>query len=156
MFTVFTLGLLVYVYHSTVGYLRRQSIAELDGEVQALAAFNSGGMARLNQSVIERSSVPGPFFYVLLDAEGENLRILPPFPTTYPYRVSRDELRLPNHRPVWRTTIARSERDHVRLPNQASLMVAYDLGTRTDIADRVTRTIWTALPIGLPCRSLVA
>ena len=31
MFTVFTLGLLVYVYHSTAGYLRRQSIAELDG-----------------------------------------------------------------------------------------------------------------------------
>ncbi|MFC6196623.1 sensor histidine kinase [Ponticaulis profundi] len=152
MFTVFTLGLLVYVYHSTAGYLRRQSIAELDGEVQALAAaFNSGGMARLNQSVIERSSVPGPFFYVLLDAEGE--------------KISGDFAAIPDNIPVQGSvetnfdyqTIDRFGEPQlraangiiIRLPNQASLMVAYDLGTRTDIADRVTRTIWTALPIGL-------
>ena len=72
MFLLFTFGLLVYLFYSTAGYMRSQSVRELDDEVQALAAsFNAGGMDRLNQTVIERSSVRGPFFYVLQDPAGQ-------------------------------------------------------------------------------------
>ena len=52
MFAIFTLGLLVYLYHSTAGYMRNESVRELDAELQAIgAAFRSGGMERLNQTI---------------------------------------------------------------------------------------------------------
>ncbi len=153
MFAVFTLGLLVYLYHSTAGYMRSESVRELDSELQAIgAAFRSGGMERLNQTIIERSSVPGPFFYVLQDAEGN--------------KISGDFAYIPTEIPPVKSsvetnfsymTVDRNGQEvmHsangivVRLQNGASLMIAYDLGTRTQIVSRITRTIWTALPIGL-------
>lgn len=152
MFLVFTFGLLIYLFYSTAGYMRSQSVRELDGEVQALAAaFNSGGMDRLNQTVIERSSVRGPFFYVLQDASGQT--------------ISGDFATIPDDLPesgsvetnfAYQSMNRNGEQETrsangiiIRLPNKASLMVAYDLSTRTQIVNRITRSVWTALPIGL-------
>lgn len=153
MFAIFTLGLLVYLYHSTAGYMRNESVRELDAELQAIgAAFRSGGMERLNQTIIERSSVPGPFFYVLQDAEGN--------------KISGDFAYIPTEVPPIKSSVETNfeymsvdrngqEVLHsangivVRLQNGASLMIAYDLSTRTQVVSRITRTIWTALPIGL-------
>lgn len=152
VFLAFSAGLLVYLYYSTAGYLRSQSVRELDSEVQALAAaFRSGGMVRLNQSVIERSSVPGPFFYVLLDPDGQ--------------KISGDFQSIPGEIPAFessKTTFEYQTLDRngqlqtreatgiiIRLPNQAALMVAYDLGTRSQITGRITTAVWTAAPIGL-------
>ncbi|MAI90426.1 HAMP domain-containing sensor histidine kinase [Ponticaulis sp.] len=152
VFLFFTFGLLIYLFYSTAGYMRSQSVKELDGEVQALAAaFNSGGMDRLNQSVVERSSVPGPYFYVLQDPFGDT--------------ISGDFATIPDDLPVegsretnftYQTLNRNGEVETrsangiiIRLPNDANLMVAYDLGTRRQIVDRITRTVWTALPIGL-------
>lgn len=153
MFAVFTLGLLVYIYHSTAGYLRNESVRELDAEVQALgAAFRSGGMDRLNQTVIERSSVPGPFFYVLQDASGNKVSgDLAFIPGELPEPLSSTETYFDYQRKNRDGDIETHHANGViiRLQNGASLMIAYDLGTRTAIVSRVTRTIWTALPIGL-------
>lgn len=153
MFAIFTLGLLVYLYHSTAGYMRNESVRELDAELAAIgAAFRSGGMERLNQTIIERSSVPGPFFYVLQDAEGNKISgDFAYIPTSLPEPKSSVETNFDY------MTIDRNGQEvrHsangiiVRLQNGASLMIAYDLGTRTRIVSRITRTIWTALPIGL-------
>lgn len=153
MFAVFTLGLLVYIYHSTAGYLRSESIRELDAEVQALgAAFRSGGMARLNQTVIERSSVPGPFFYVLQDSEGQKI--------SGDFEYIPDDVPAPNvsvetyfdYQLLDRNGMLETRQANgmiIGLQNGAALMVAYDLGTRTAIVSRIVDTIWTALPIGL-------
>ena len=152
MFLIFTFGLLIYLFYSTAGYMRSQSVRELDGEVQALAAaFNSGGMDRLNQTVVERSSVRGPFFYVLQDADGQT--------------ISGDFAAIPDELPesgsvetnfAYQSMNRNGELETrsangiiIRLPNKASLMVAYDLSTRTQIVNRITRAVWTALPIGL-------
>tara|TARA_B100000678_G_scaffold42272_1_gene31688 strand:- start:11698 stop:13092 length:1395 start_codon:yes stop_codon:yes gene_type:complete len=152
MFLLFTFGLLVYLFYSTAGYMRSQSVRELDDEVQALAAsFNAGGMDRLNQTVIERSSVRGPFFYVLQDPAGQTV--------SGDFATIPDEL--PNQGSVetnfdYQTLNRNGELETrsangiiIRLPNKASLMVAYDLSTRTEIVNRITRTVWTALPVGL-------
>ncbi|MAP94134.1 MAG: two-component sensor histidine kinase [Ponticaulis sp.] len=152
MFLFFTFGLLVYLFYSTAGYMRSESVRELDGEVQALAAaFNAGGMDRLNQSVIERSSVPGPFFYVLQDPTGQSVSgDFATIPDDLPDRGSREtnfSYQTLNRNGELETRSANGI--IIRLPNQASLLVAYDLGTRTQIVNRITRTVWTALPIGL-------
>lgn len=152
MFAVFTFGLLVYLFYSTAGYLRSESVRELDGEVQALAAaFNTGGMERLNQSVIERSSVPGPFFYVLQNAEGATVSgDFASIPDDLPEQGSKEtnfDYQTLNRHGELETRA--SNGIIIRLPNKAALMVAYDLGTRTQIVNRITRAVWTALPIGL-------
>jgi signal transduction histidine kinase len=152
MFAVFTFGLLIYLFYSTAGYMRSESVRELDGEVQALAAaFNSGGMERLNQSVIERSSVPGPFFYVLQNAEGETISgDFADIPDDLPEKESKEtnfDYQTLNRHGELETRAANGI--IIRLPNKAALMIAYDLGTRTQIVSRITRAVWTALPIGL-------
>lgn len=152
MFAVFTLGLLVYLYHSTAGYMRSESVRELNSEVQALgAAFRSGGMDRLNQVVIERSSVPGPFFYVLQDSEGRKLSGDFAFiPDEIPEQGSVETNF--NYQMVDRNGDEQTRHANgiiIRLPNQASLMVAYDMGTRTQVVSGISQTVWTALPIGL-------
>ena len=151
-FLFFTVGLLVYLYFSTAGYMRSVSVKELDGEVQALAAaFNSGGMDRLNQSVIERSSVPGPFFYVLQNEDGVTISgDFATIPDDLPEEGSTEtnfDYQTLNRNGELETRAANGI--IIRLPNKASLMVAYDLGTRTQIVNRITRTMWTAVPIGL-------
>ena len=152
LFAVFTLGLLIFIYNSTAGYLRTQSIKELNSEVQALgASFRSGGMDRLNQTVIERSSVPGPFFYVLQDANG--LKVSGDFafiPDELPDEGSTETYF--DYQMVDRNGDPQMRSAHgiiIRLPNDANLMIAYDMENRTQTVSRVTRTIWIALPIGL-------
>ncbi|MEM8921646.1 MAG: two-component sensor histidine kinase, partial [Pseudomonadota bacterium] len=74
LFIVFSGALLVYLYSATAGYLGRQAGSELNAEVSALsAAYARGGFSRLNQSVIERSSARGPFFYLLVRGDGSKV-----------------------------------------------------------------------------------
>ena len=153
LFILFTLGLLAYLYHSTSAYLRDEAIEELEAELNTLqAAFDMGGMEQLNQNVIERTSVPGMFFYVLEDAND--------------FKITGDFGYIPGDKPEPNTTIPTyfpyERRTHTgeletrhakgkirRLENGASLMIVYDLETRNQIFARVMRTIWTALPIGV-------
>ena len=151
-FLIFTFGLLIYLFYSTAGYMRSQSVKELDGEVQALAAaFNTGGMVRLNQSVVERSSVPGPYFYVLQDADGQTISgDFPSIPDEVPDEESVETNF--NYQTLNRNgeiEVRSANGIIIRLPNGAALMVAYDLGQRRQIVDRIIQTMWTALPIGL-------
>ncbi len=125
---------------------------ELDGEVQALAAaFRTGGMSRLNQSVIERSSVPGSFFYVLVGPTGEKISgDFSAIPDDIPMAGSREtffEYQSINRNGELETRSANGI--IVRLPNQAALMVAYDLGARRQITGRITQAVWTAGIAGL-------
>ena len=74
IFILFAASLLAYLYYETAGRLDRQASSDLNAEVQELsAAYRGGGMDRLNQSVTERSSARGKFFYLLQGADGAKL-----------------------------------------------------------------------------------
>ena len=152
LFAGFTIGLLIYLYFSTVGFLSSQSERELRAEVEALAnAYNTGGPDRLNQSVIERVLADGPFFYLLLDEKLD--------------RVSGDFSALPEQPPASGEkevsfVYQRPDEDGafldrhargiiIRLPNAYVLLIAYDQGVRGEIVGRITQAVWTAAPIGL-------
>lgn len=58
LFGVFVLGLLVYLYASTVVYIRSEAGASLDAEITELVqAYRTGGLVRLNQSIDRKSVV---------------------------------------------------------------------------------------------------
>src|SRR5215813_13584061 len=72
IFILFSASLLAYLYYETAGHLDRQAETELNAEFQELnAAYINGGFNRLNQSVAERSSARGKFFYLLQDPSGD-------------------------------------------------------------------------------------
>jgi hypothetical protein len=72
MFAAFSAALLVYLYYSTVYYIRAESDRRMDLEFEQLGnAYFTGGMERLSESVFERMTRNGStFFYYLEDALG--------------------------------------------------------------------------------------
>ena len=75
LFGLFSFLLLAYLFQSTVGSLRAEADQRLEAEMDALRnAYAQGDFDRLEQSVIERASVPGSSFrYQLETPDGERL-----------------------------------------------------------------------------------
>ena len=154
LFAVFLLGLLVYLYASTVVYIRGEARSSLDAEIfELVQAHRQGGLVRLNQSVLERSSVPGSrqFIYLLQDAEGRKISgdlSGPPagvevggaqkvnFNIDYPKADGTIETRP-------------AEGRQATLADGSLVFVAYDVDEFVGIIPRITSAIWTAAPIGL-------
>ncbi|MEO9971764.1 MAG: HAMP domain-containing sensor histidine kinase [Hyphomonadaceae bacterium] len=154
LFTVFVLGLLVYLYASTVVYVRAEASASLDAELTELTqAYSQGGLVRLNRSVRERQFVPGSrqFLYLLQDAQGQKigggLSVLPegiPLDGRQKYLFDVEYQR-PDGEIVARPAEGRA----VVLPDGGIILVAFDVGEFQRIVPRITRVVWTAAPIGL-------
>jgi len=154
LFTVFVLGLLIYLYASTVVYVRAEASDSLDAELTELSrAYSQGGLVRLNRSVRERQSVPGSrqFFYLLQDAQGQKigggLSVLPegiPLDGRQKYLFDVDYQK-PDGEVVSRPAEGRA----VVLPDGGIILVAYDVGEFQRVVPRITRVVWTAAPIGL-------
>lgn len=154
LFTVFVLGLLIYLYASTVVYVRAEASDSLDAELTELSrAYSQGGLVRLNRSVRERQSVPGArrFRYLLQDAQGQKisggLSELPddiPLDGRQKYLFDIDYIR-PDGEIVSRPAEGRA----VVLPDGGIILVAYDVGEFQRIVPRITRVVWTAAPVGL-------
>jgi len=154
LFTVFVLGLLVYLYASTVVYVRAEASDSLDVELTELSrAYSQGGLVRLNRSVRERQSVPGSrqFLYLLQDAQGQKIGGgLGSLPEDIPLDGRQKylfdvEYQQPNGEIISRPTEGRA----VVLPDGGIILVAYDVGEFQRIVPRITRVVWTAAPIGL-------
>ena len=75
MIAAFSGILLVYLYYSTVYYIRAESENRITVEFEQLAnAYYTGGMERLSQSVFERMTLSGSqFFYYLEDSSGRKI-----------------------------------------------------------------------------------
>ncbi|MEO0982675.1 MAG: HAMP domain-containing sensor histidine kinase [Pseudomonadota bacterium] len=156
LFMAFTIGLLAYLYSATFGYLSARANNEITAEIQALeAAYVTGGLARLNQSVLERASVPGSrrYFYVLLDRTGRRIYGdfggFPQFeeppasvndPVVFTYGVAT---------PDGETRERVAEGRVARLPDGGVLLVAFDRQEVSDLGPVVARAVITAAPIGL-------
>lgn len=152
LFIVFSLALLIYLFSATAGRLEREAEDELNSEVQALsAAFARGGFARLNQSVIERSSARGPFFYLLTRSDGEKVSgdfdMLPakppekgPADVSFQYEARNID-----------GEVQRKEAEGriLRFQDGGILMVAYDSGARGEMVGRITDVVWTSAIAGL-------
>lgn len=153
LFAAFAAGLLLYLYMTTVLYLRSQADERIEAEMAALsAAHSSGGLERLNQSIIERASAPGgQFFYLLQDPEGRkisgDLSALPAgatfdpnMPILFEYDVRKFEGEMETRRAEGRLA---------KLGQDAIVFVAFDIGQRDQIVSRITLAVYTASVLGL-------
>jgi signal transduction histidine kinase len=153
IFIVFAASLLAYLYYETAGHLERQAERDLNAEFQELsAAYRGGGFDRLNQSVIERSSARGQFFYLLTDPAGGKVAgdfdVLPaaPPPAGQVFNVRFNY----EARDMQGEASRRSAEGRIsRLAEGGVLMVAYDVGQLGEINGRITNVVWRSAVVGL-------
>jgi signal transduction histidine kinase len=151
IFILFTASLLAYLFYETAGHLSRQASTELNAEFQELAvAYRNGGLDRLNQSVVERSSARGKFFYLLQDPDGHkisgNFDVLPiPVPdfgkvVDVPFDFNAPTVDGPVDR--------RSAEGRVQRLADGVLMVAYDVGELGEMTRRISEVVWRSAAVG--------
>lgn len=148
---VFVVALLVYVYFATIGQLVADSDILADQEYAALErAYAEGGIRRLNQEVVERSSRQGPLLYVLAEANGAvvtgDFQRLPGMPGETVERIDFS-FEITNAEGVAQRSRARGQIG--RLLNGPILLVARDLGDSAVITGRITRVLWTVAILGV-------
>jgi signal transduction histidine kinase len=150
----FVVALLAYVYIATVGQLIRDADAAADTEYASLErAYVEGGISRLRQEVMERSTRPNDMLYALVDASGQTIYQdvprIPELPSEESAEAEHLNLEFP--RPLPDGAIARGQgRARIgRLLGGPVLMVARDLGDTAVISGRITSVLWTVAVIGL-------
>jgi signal transduction histidine kinase len=155
LFGLFSFLLLAYLFQATVGSLRAEADQRLEAEMSALQlAFYTGGLERLEQSVIERALVPGASFrYQLETPQGDRIigdfPNLPVSPPETVGEISMVSLSIEVPRPGDEPTLTEAEGRIVRLPNGNVLLVAIETGERGRIVRRITQAVTTAAPIGV-------
>ena len=154
MFAAFSAALLVYLYYSTVYYIRAESERRMDLEFEQLGnAYFTGGMERLSQSVLERMTRTGStYFYYLEDSSGRKIAgHFGRMPTTPPEEdVQTVYFEFLQHEPDGTEIFRPAAGRIVRLrDNGGALLVAFDTEQQTAIVGRIQRAIFIAAPIGL-------
>jgi len=154
IFIGFAASLLAYLYYETAGYLDRQAGEELNAEFAALSqAYTRGGFDRLAQSVDERSSARGQFFYLLVDGGSRKVKgdfdVLPAQPPAAggaPVDVKFQY----DGRTIDGQVIRKSAEGRIsRLSNGGVLLVAYDVGELGEVNRRVTNVVWRSAAVGI-------
>ena len=154
MFAAFSAALLIYLYYSTVYYIRTESDRRLDLEFEQLGnAYYTGGMERLSQSVLERMTRTGStYFYYLEDSSGrkiaghfQRMPVAPPETDSKTVYFDFDQPE-PDGTMIVRSAAGK----FVRLrDNGGALLVAFDTAQQTAIVVRIQSAIFIAAPIGL-------
>lgn len=158
LFTIFVLGLLVYLYAATVVFVRAQAGASLDAElVVLLQVYEDGQLVQLNRSVRERSSASQPgsgsrqFLYLLQDSEGRKisgqLSGLQRLPQGGGVQKLFIDIDYPQ--PDGSIDSRPSEGRAAVLPDGSTIFVGYDIEEFESVLPRITSVVRTAAPIGL-------
>ena len=143
VFTVFAAAVLAYVYVSTVGYMRYTTEARVNAEVDSIQrAYRDGGLERVSQALIERASAPDAYFYYQLSTPN-GLKLSGAFSHMPRSGIGRVEFEFESRRGD-EVRIIEAEGRIVKLGDEALLLVAFDLGERREITQRITTAVWTA------------
>lgn len=151
IFILFSASLLAYLYYETAGHLSRQAGIELNSEFSELnEAYRGGGLDRLNQSVAERSSARGKFFYLLQDPDGHKVSgdfdVLPA-PAPEVGKVVDVKFNF-DVRTIEGQTARRSAEGRISRLADGVLMVAYDVGELGEMNRRISDVVWRSAAVG--------
>lgn len=155
VFAVFSAALMAYVYQSTVGGLRTEAKSQLEAELRSLAvAYNTGGQARLEMAVRERSIVRVRNFTYQFET-GDGVKIVGdmsamPVPApTLPGAVDAVTFEIEGRRPSGESSIIQIEGRIVRLSNRSVLLVGIEMSDRLAVVNKITQAIFIAGPVGI-------
>lgn len=154
LFGTSVLGLLAFIYLSTIAVIDRQTEDTIDAEVRGLAEqYREQGLARLIDVVRLRSSVEGSDYYLLTDP---NLTPLAGNLVAWPKDIegAGDWIRLTVHRESQGQTTSRDVRAQLfTLSGGYRLLVGRDTHERTNLRNIVIKALaWSlaaALALGL-------
>lgn len=150
IFILFAASLLTYLYYETAGHLSRQADGELSAEFQELNAAYRSGFERLSQSVAERSSARGKFFYLLQDSDG--MKIAGNFDLLPAKVKSVGQVVDVNFDYIAHTTdgqpTRRSAEGRISKMPEGVLLVAYDVGDLGEMNRRVSAVVWRSAAAG--------
>ncbi len=136
-----------YIYIATAGEVTLRADARVSREVASLEAVHKkGGMAALNQTVIERASVDHPMLYLLMNGDGV------PISGSIGASPVRD---FAGERTWTSFTVTDKDLDGAtvrqpargleeRLPDGTRLFVGADLGESEFYVNKILRTLWGA------------
>jgi len=148
LFAAAASAFLGYIYVATAGEVNRRADAEISREMESLeATYRVGGVATLNQAIIERAIGERPFVYLLLDASGKKIsgsvEALPvdsfkgPGPTWVTFKLTELNIDGAEIRRSTRAVMVRLERGEV-------LMVGADVQDSEDYVRKIVRALWGA------------
>lgn len=157
LFTIFVIGLLVYLYSATVVFVRAEAGARLDAELAELErVYEEGQLVRLNRSVLERSTISQPgsgsrqFLYLLKDPQGRKLSgqlaDLQPLPQG---RGQKLFIAIDYPQPDGTTETRAAEGRASVFEDDSTIFVGYDIEEFERVLPRITYVLLTAAPIGL-------
>lgn len=157
LFTIFVIGLLVYLYSATVVFVRAEAGASLDAELAELEqVYDDGQLVRLNRSVLERSTASQPgsgsrqFLYLLQDPQGRKisgqLADLQPLPKG---RGQKLFIQIDYPQPDETIETRAAEGRASVFEDGSTIFVGYDIQEFERVLPRITSVLLTAAPIGL-------
>ncbi|MEL7231870.1 MAG: HAMP domain-containing sensor histidine kinase, partial [Pseudomonadota bacterium] len=155
LFAVFSAALMAYLFQATVGSLRTEAKSQLEAELRALAvAYNTGGQARLETAVRERSLVRvRNFTYQFETGAGRkivgDMAEMPVTPPPEPGNVEAVTFEIEGRRPTGEVSIIPIEGRIVRLSNQSVLLVGIEMSDRLAVVGKINQAIIIAAPIGM-------
>lgn len=155
LFAVFSAVLMAYLFQSTVGSLRAEAKSQLEAELRALAvAYNTGGQARLETAVRERSLVRvRNFTYQFETGAGRkivgDMSEMPVPAPSEPGNVEAVTFEIEGRRPTGEVSVIPIEARIVRLSNQSVLLVGIEMSDRLAVVGKINRAIVIAAPIGM-------
>lgn len=157
LFTIFVLGLLVYLYSATVVFVRAEAGATLDVELsELLQVYDDGGLVQLNRSVRERStpSLPGSgsrqLLYLLQDPAGRKISgQLSGLQRLPPESLHKLFIDIDYPTPDGGVESREAEGRAAVLPDGSTVFVGYDIQEIERVLPRITSVLLTAVPIGL-------
>ncbi len=147
LFSASAAAFLAYIYVATAGEVTRRTDEEIWREIDSLqAVYARGGLASLNQAMIQRSVGDRPYLYLLMDKGGHpvtgNLAQSPlDDPTRAPAKAT---FRITDTDPDGAVVKSEGYGRQIRLPTGELLFVGADIGPSRASVIRIVRAIWGA------------
>lgn len=138
---------LAYIYIATAGEVAMRAEARISREMSSLEAIDrSGGLAALNEAVIERSSVDQQLLYLLMKGDGTPVSGSIGATPTKNFNGQRTwtSFRVTDKDPAGAVVREPARGLEERLPDGARLFVGADLGESEFYVNRILRVLWGA------------
>ena len=147
LFAASAAAFLAYIYVATAGEVTRRADRDVQRELNSLqAVYDRGGLAALNQEVIQRSVGERPYLYLLMDAQAHPISgDLAASPLDVPTQAAGSaQFRLTDTDPDGAVVRSQGYGRQVRLAGGQLLFVGTDIGAGRASVIRIVRAIWGA------------
>lgn len=146
---VYSVLLLGHIYLTTVAHIRDETEQLVNGELDSiLSAYDTGGLARVNQSLLERASTPDRFFLYQLETQS-GIKLSGDLSAMPRDGTGPVDFEFYAHQPGGGEVVIQARGRIVNLGPEARLMVAFDSADSSQIIRSISEVVWRGAGVGL-------